>query len=107
MQSGISTDKWSGRLNWPGVLSGTLLVLVGRQRWESSRNQNEGSDRILTARSMRVGSISEKRNEIGGIMQTGGYYGSGVEIRNMFSLLYRAVPAFVLLLLAPALLGQG
>src|SRR5580704_17185759 len=77
MQSGISTDKWSGRLRWPGALSGPLLVFVGRQGWKSSLNQNEGPDRIVTARrSLRVGSIREKRDAIGGIMQTGGHFGS-------------------------------
>ena len=108
MQSGISTDKWSGRLKWLRALSGPLLVFVGCQRWESSLSQNKGSDGILTARrSMRVRSISEKGNVIGGIMQTGGHYGNGIEMRNMSSLPYRAVAAFVLLLLAPALRAQG
>jgi Carboxypeptidase regulatory-like domain/TonB dependent receptor len=40
-------------------------------------------------------------------MQTGGHYGNGIEMRNMSSLPYRAVAAFVLLLLAPALRAQG
>ena len=40
-------------------------------------------------------------------MQTEGYYGSRTEMRNMSSLLCRAFAVFVLLLLAPALRGQG
>ena len=39
-------------------------------------------------------------------MQTG-YYGSGIEMRAMSSLLYRVIAAFVLLLLVPALRAQG
>ena len=108
MKSGISTDKWSVRLRYLGALSGALLVFVGRQRSESSVSQNKGADRILAARrSIRVGSISEERNAIGGAMQTEGYYGSRTEMRNMSSLLCRAFAVFVLLLLAPALRGQG
>lgn len=107
MQSGISTDKWSVRHKWLGALSGTLLAFVGRQRREFSLSQNEGPDRILSARRrMRVGSIRGTRNAVGDTMQTG-YYGSGIEMWNIYSLLYRAVAAFVLLLLAPALWGQG